>query len=103
MVSADERSTLFFREVKGTAAEHDWACLVRALDSAAVDECVDCGARLGGLIGSFGWGIVHGLGECGSCGFPYQYYHRYSTNAPGPTQDVLLLAFVPAAEVPLRE
>lgn len=38
--------------------------------------CICCGARLGGLIGMFEWGLVHGEGRCGACGWPVTAYHR---------------------------
>lgn len=38
--------------------------------------CIKCGARLGGLLGSFRWGIQHGEGECSQCGYPARGYHR---------------------------
>lgn len=39
-------------------------------------ECVCCGRRLDGVIGSFEWGIVNGEGQCCYCGWPYRVYHR---------------------------
>lgn len=40
------------------------------------NKCVQCGSDLGGLFGSFEWGIVNGHGICGKCETSYQYYHR---------------------------
>lgn len=38
-------------------------------------KCVKCGTTLGGLFGSFRWGIAHGQGECSRCGWPAIAYH----------------------------
>lgn len=43
--------------------------------------CPKCNAKLGGLLGSFAWGLCHGEGVCtgglkGSCGWPCRAYHR---------------------------
>jgi len=35
-----------------------------------------CGRELGGILGSFTWGMVHGEGECGNCGWPARGVHR---------------------------
>ncbi len=89
------------------------APLVEALDASAVAECVDCGMKLGGLLGMFTWGIVHGLGECSNCGFPYVYYHYHEVppfhesgdpmEQAGKPREVLFMAFVPNADIPLSE
>lgn len=49
---------------------------------AAGSKCPKCGSALGGLLGSFQWGIVHGEGECkgglhseGPCGWPCRARH----------------------------
>jgi hypothetical protein len=39
-------------------------------------ECLCCGCRLGGLFGSFGWGLAHGEGRCGQCGYPARALHK---------------------------
>lgn len=39
------------------------------------DKCVQCGATLGGLLGTFRWGMCHGEGTC-ECGYPARAYHR---------------------------
>lgn len=31
------------------------------------DKCPECGWDLGGILGSFQWGIVHGEGFCANC------------------------------------
>ncbi len=43
-------------------------------------KCPNCGSPLGGLLGSFTWGIVHGEGRCtggvyGKCGWPCRGLH----------------------------
>lgn len=50
-------------------------------------KCPKCGARLGGLIGAFKWGLCHGEGICtggfnGKCGWPCRALHRI-TNLEG--------------------
>lgn len=43
--------------------------------------CPKCGSKLGGFLGSFTWGIVHGEGICTGgltgekCGWPARGYH----------------------------
>jgi hypothetical protein len=44
-------------------------------------KCPKCGAKLGGLLGSFTWGLAHGEGICtggfgDKCGWPCRAYHR---------------------------
>lgn len=39
-------------------------------------KCISCGVSLGGMLGSFVWGIAHGEGNCSRCGWPTRYYHR---------------------------
>lgn len=38
-------------------------------------NCPSCNSKLGGLMGSFSWGLCHGEGQC-SCGWPCRGYHR---------------------------
>lgn len=38
-------------------------------------ECLKCGERLDGLMGTFKWGLVHGEGSCSGCGWPCRVYH----------------------------
>jgi hypothetical protein len=38
-------------------------------------ECLNCGAKLGGMFGSFEWGLTHGEGHCSNCGYPARGYH----------------------------
>ncbi len=38
-------------------------------------KCVRCGATLGGILGSFSWGLQNGEGAC-SCGYPARAYHQ---------------------------
>ena len=37
--------------------------------------CIKCGAPLGGFLGMFEWGIVHGEGRCSRCKWPARAYH----------------------------
>lgn len=44
-------------------------------------KCPKCDAKLGGLLGSFTWGLCHGEGICtggfsGKCGWPCRALHR---------------------------
>ena len=45
-------------------------------------ECPKCGSKLGGLTGSFTWGLAHGEGYCTGgfraekCGWPCRGYHE---------------------------
>lgn len=43
---------------------------------AGVYDCICCGARLNGFMGTFEWGMVNGEGKCGRCGYPHRAYHR---------------------------
>jgi hypothetical protein len=38
-------------------------------------KCFHCGVLLGGMFGSFVFGITHGEGICGKCGWPARTYH----------------------------
>lgn len=38
--------------------------------------CLCCGAAMSGLLGRFCWGLAHGEGECGGCGYPARAIHR---------------------------
>ena len=38
-------------------------------------KCVKCERPISGALGSFVWGIVHGEGTCGNCGWPARAYH----------------------------
>lgn len=83
--------------------------LVEALDASSTEECVECGQQLGGLLGSFRWGIQNGHGECAACGYPYVYYHRhelepaayYQGREVAPAKELVLMAWIPGAEMPL--
>jgi len=105
-VSTTEVSAAYIKELED---QSEWVGLIAALEASSTDKCVYCGLPLGGLLFStFRWGIVHGEGECGDCGFPYRLYHRFPTatgyNRKGqPLAEVLLIAFVPLADIPLQE
>lgn len=38
------------------------------------ERCIACGNALGGMLGSFQWGLAHGEGNC-SCGYPARAIH----------------------------
>ena len=38
--------------------------------------CIRCGKALGGLMGTFRWGIANGEGACSECGWPARAHHR---------------------------
>lgn len=44
-------------------------------------NCITCGARLGGLFGSFTWGMENGEGECGECHYPARGHHHQDRGA----------------------
>lgn len=39
------------------------------------NKCPKCNSDLGGILGSFVWGFVHGQGRCSDCGTQFQLYH----------------------------
>jgi hypothetical protein len=39
-------------------------------------RCPGCNASLGGIFGTFRWGIANGEGECSQCGYPCRGLHR---------------------------
>jgi len=39
-------------------------------------DCLNCGERLDGFLGTFTWGIAHGEGKCSKCGWPCRAYHN---------------------------
>lgn len=51
--------------------------------------CVCCKQQLGGLFGSFTWGLAHGEGFCGGCRYPARAFHRFEPGSP-----VLSFSFV---------
>lgn len=40
--------------------------------------CVNCGALVGGFLGTVRWGLVHGEAFCDRCNWPYRAHHRPS-------------------------
>jgi hypothetical protein len=42
---------------------------------AGAGGCPCCLAELGGFLGAFQWGLVHGEGTCSRCGWPVTAYH----------------------------
>ena len=38
--------------------------------------CAGCGQTLTGFLGTWRWGIAHGAGECGNCGWPSYGHHE---------------------------
>jgi hypothetical protein len=81
-------------------ASGDFADMIAALDASSTVDCVDCGRRLGGLLGSFRWGIVNGQGECAECGYPYVYYHRHEVELG---ETLVLKAWLPGVPIPEKE
>jgi len=101
-VTTDVATAKYLEELQATNEEEreKWTEIVWGLEECSTDICLDCGWRLGGLLGTFTWGIIHGQGSCHNCGFPYQYYHCF------PQLDdhtVVLCAFVPLVSLPLKE
>ena len=47
----------------------------RYLAAFASGPCPGCGAELGGIFGSFQWGIQTGEGACSRCGYPARGQH----------------------------
>ena len=41
--------------------------------------CPGCDRSIGGLLGSFTWGIAHGEGHCSRCGYPHRGIHYVKT------------------------
>lgn len=57
------------------------------------NKCPKCKSDLGGLFGSFEWGLVHGSGRCSECKkVSIQYYH-YVGNCKYPIQAFSLIGF----------
>lgn len=44
--------------------------------------CLHCDGLLGGMFGGFEWGICHGEGHCGFCGWPARAHH-FAKDADG--------------------
>ena len=40
------------------------------------DKCPLCDATIGGLLGSFMWGMANGKGFCSNCNYPVRAYHE---------------------------
>lgn len=38
-------------------------------------KCLKCGEYIGGLLGTFTWGLCHGEGFCGACKWPARAHH----------------------------
>lgn len=54
---------------------------VDAVDSiTGTYDCICCGARLNGFIGSFTYGIRHGEGYCDICNYPHRAIHHIYTD-----------------------
>ena len=64
-------------------------------------KCPQCGATLGGLLGSFAWGLAHGEGVCTGglfsrkCGYPCRGYHQPLYEDGGPIFDRLVTHVLP--------
>lgn len=48
---------------------------VRLENSKLGNKCILCGSYLGGLLGTFEWGLAHGEGHCRACGYPARAKH----------------------------
>jgi hypothetical protein len=51
--------------------------------------CVSCGAQLGGMLGSFAFGLPWGEGHCGRCDYPARVFHRLKL--PDGSEEALML------------
>jgi hypothetical protein len=51
-------------------------------------KCAGCGEMLTGIFGTWRWGIAHGAGLCGGCGWP-SYGHHFIRDENG--EDVVTL------------
>lgn len=54
------------------------------------NNCPECNEDLGGLFGTFVWGLVHGEGNCSRCGIAFRLYHYLKEN----TKPVELLSLI---------
>lgn len=70
-------------EAAADAAKHLDAYLAAFVIPTSDFACVGCGLKLMGFMGTFGWGLAHGEGACGNCGYPTRMLHRF---ADGPVQ-----------------
>jgi len=56
--------------------------------------CPNCDAVLGGIFGSFQWGICHGIGFCNNCKkIEFRYYHYVKKGKPPALQLFALSGF----------
>ncbi len=75
--------------VKGVQQAIDQYLKDFAFNTEQEGHCIQCGGRLGGILGTFEWGITHGEGRCGPCGWPARGYHR--VEVPGNTLTIRLI------------
>ncbi len=56
-------------------------------------KCPRCDSELGGIFGSFEWGLVHGSGRCGNCRRVDIKYYHYIKDCKYPIQAFSLIGF----------
>ena len=78
----------------GTIAEAE-AGINEYLRGFQADGRCPCGRPLGGILGSFTWGIIHGEGACSRCGFPARAFHEIDLGDLGTLTLNLVLAYAP--------
>jgi hypothetical protein len=67
-------------------------------DFAASTKCPGCAQQLGGMFGTFTYGICYGEGHCHSCGYPCRANHKT------PDLDwLMVLPYHPSVLVPREE
>ncbi len=59
----------------------------------AGNKCPRCGSEIGGIFGSFMWGIANGEGMCANCKYPMRAIHRIKEVG---TINNLILAYHPS-------
>lgn len=67
--------------------------LVRFLRPSKTCPC--CDSLLGGILGTFAWGLAHGTGSCGICRWPVRVYHLIQFGSEEPIRLTLMLAYHP--------
>lgn len=55
--------------------------------------CPGCGWPLGGIFGSFSWGITHGIGQCFQCEKIQVRYYHYIVKGRKPLEGFALVGF----------
>lgn len=57
--------------------------------------CLKCGEGQDGMFGRFQWGLQHGEGRCGKCGWPARMYHFLKLPDGTEGRIVILLQYHP--------